>query len=115
VGVAIGTLAAKLYRTVYLAWYLSRNIIFRSLTIFFKYLLIDSLSAVGIVAATRWIQLTSVDYIAWFLMAAKVFAISCIVSIFIYSIFNPVIIYKAISGLSKRQDTILISRGEEDD
>ncbi len=29
IGVAIGTLAAMAYRTVYLAWYLSRNIIYR--------------------------------------------------------------------------------------
>ena len=42
IGVAIGTLAAMAYRTVYLAWYLSRNIIYRNLRHFLKHILTDA-------------------------------------------------------------------------
>lgn len=42
IGVAIGTLAAMAYRTVYLALYLRKNILYRKLRYFFKHLLVDA-------------------------------------------------------------------------
>jgi O-antigen/teichoic acid export membrane protein len=43
VGVSIGTLVAMLYRTVYLIFYLSDNIVYRAKTIFFKLITIDAI------------------------------------------------------------------------
>ena len=41
VGVAVGTLVAMIYRTCYLAWYISKYVIKRSLLFFVKYLCVD--------------------------------------------------------------------------
>ena len=41
IGVAIGTLVAMIYRTCYLAWYISRHVINRSLRPFVKHLCVD--------------------------------------------------------------------------
>lgn len=43
IGVTFGSLVAIGYRTVYLAFYLSKNILSRSIKIFFKHILIDSI------------------------------------------------------------------------
>lgn len=46
IGVAIGTLAAMAYRTIYLAWYLSRSILYRPLKHFLKHILTDTICVV---------------------------------------------------------------------
>jgi len=45
VGVALGTLVAMVYRTFYLAWYISKKILNRKMVCFYKLLLIDFLSS----------------------------------------------------------------------
>ncbi|WP_418747605.1 polysaccharide biosynthesis C-terminal domain-containing protein [Frisingicoccus sp.] len=87
VGVAIGTLAAMLYRTIYLAWYLSHNIINRKIILFIKHVLIDLLSIICIVFATRWICLGVLSYFNWIIMAIKVGIISLVISLLINIIF----------------------------
>ena len=76
VGVAIGTLVAMAYRTVYLAWYLRGNILFRPFRYFLKHLAVDGI-AVGICAATvllipDFFALTSVTHVGWLILAVKV-------------------------------------------
>ena len=53
VGVAIGSLASILYRTVYLAWYLSKNILRRSLRFFVKHMLVDLLCVAAVVLTVK--------------------------------------------------------------
>ena len=87
VGVAIGTLASMLYRTVYLAFYLSKNIMHRNIWHFIKYIGVDTLSAALMVLATCWIRLGELNYFSWVLMALQVGFISlgvCIVVNFIF-------------------------------
>lgn len=72
VGVAIGTLVAMSYRTIYFALYLKKNILKRSFRHFIKHMLIDLLSALLIVICTLSINLANVTYIEFFLMAIKV-------------------------------------------
>lgn len=81
VGVAIGTLVAMIYRTCYLAWYISRNVINRSLLPFVKHLFVDVISVVVFVWTVRSVLGCSADldvstYLEWFVLAAKVFALS---------------------------------------
>lgn len=46
VGVAIGTICAMLYRTIYLVLYLSKNILYRPTTIFLKHAVVDIITFV---------------------------------------------------------------------
>lgn len=72
VGVAIGTLAAMLYHTLYFGWYLRKNIIRRPLRHMLCHLFTDA--AVGVLAyfATKRFTMSAVSYGAWILYAFKV-------------------------------------------
>lgn len=72
IGVAIGTLVAMVYRTVYLAYYLSKNILMRKMNKFVKHMIVDVICVFISTIATRWCTLDDVSYINWFLMAIKV-------------------------------------------
>lgn len=72
VGVALGTLAAMVYRTLYLVWYLTRNIMNRPMKKFWKCLAVDAVT-VGLMAGVsfRFAHLCT-DYAGWFLMSLRV-------------------------------------------
>jgi O-antigen/teichoic acid export membrane protein len=72
IGVVIGTLVAMIYRTCYLAWYLSNNILSWSLKYFIKNLLMDVVVILVGVFTTHWIHLAKVSYLSWIEMALKV-------------------------------------------
>lgn len=83
VGVAVGTLAAMLYRTVYLAWYLKKAILYRPLWLFLKHLLVDALTVciavVPYLLLPRLFTLSAVSYGAWIVLALKT-AVLCILA-----------------------------------
>lgn len=80
VGVAIGTLVAMTYRTVYLAFYLRRNILMRPIKEFFKHMILDCFAIVASIIATSNIEMATNSYISWFVLALKVaFIVGCIV------------------------------------
>lgn len=87
VGVAIGTLVAMAYRTIYLAWYLSRNIINRNISSFIKHILVDALSAFVILFSTNWLLYLPNGYNAWIILAIKVSVIGLGVCILLNLIF----------------------------
>lgn len=76
IGVAIGTLAAMVYRTVYLAWYLSRNIICRPLWHFWKHILTDAACVVVLFGAMKlfpiFFAMRQISYASWIILAVKV-------------------------------------------
>ena len=76
VGVAIGTLAAMTYRTIYLVCYLSHQIIYRPIKFFVKHVVTDCLSVVlllGVIQAfSEYFQMAELSYIAWIGLAVKV-------------------------------------------
>ncbi len=72
VGVALGTLVAMLFHTMYLAWYLRKHIICRSFSKFVQHFLSDIATFVGGYTCTKWCAMQEVSYIAWFVYAAKV-------------------------------------------
>ena len=76
VGVAIGTLSAMAYRTVYLVFYLRRFILRRSVYCFVKHLLVDLLSVAPVVLVTTLLpdafSLAALTYSAWIVLAVKV-------------------------------------------
>ena len=76
IGVAIGTFAAMVYRTVYLAWYLSRNIIYRDLKHFLKHILTDIVCVIMLFSIVKlspaFFTLRQISYASWLLLAVKV-------------------------------------------
>lgn len=76
IGVVIGTIIAVTYRTLYFVWYLSRDILNRKLSFFFRQLIVDVIVCVIIIVSTQWISMGEIDYISWAIMAIKVGLIS---------------------------------------
>lgn len=79
VGVAIGTLISMLYQTVCLTGYCYKNILKRPYKIFVKQMGIDIVVYILIIISTRWVQLSSVSYISWIVLAV-------IVAVIVFSI-----------------------------
>ena len=72
VGVAIGTLAAMMYQTVWMAYYTSKNLIKWPFKKFLKQIVVDALTVILAVLASRWITMPSLSYVSWIVMAIKV-------------------------------------------
>ena len=87
IGVAIGTLVAMLYQTIWMAWYDSKNIISWPFKSFSKQLFVDALIFVLGVIATFNIPLRSITYSGWVLQAAVVFIVWLVIAIAINYIF----------------------------
>lgn len=87
VGVAIGTLVAMIYQTVWMAWYDSKNIINWPFKGFLKQCGVDVLTVLLASLATFKIPLLSVSYQAWLLQAAEVFSCWLIIVMLINYIF----------------------------
>lgn len=81
VGVAIGTFCAMFYRTCYLAWYISKNIIFRNLKYFALHGMVDILTVILIVFLTNFINKTVSDYWDWIILAIKCCSVAFVVVI----------------------------------
>lgn len=92
VGVALGTLVAMTYRTLYLVNYLRNNIINRSLKYFIKHMLIDVVIIVLSIILCQNINFQISNYIEWIVLAVKVTAIVLITG----SIMNFIGYYKFI-------------------
>lgn len=81
VGVAIGTLVAMAYQTVWMAIYNSKHLLNWPLRNFIKQMLVDVLTVViGVVTTFRCVM-HEVSYVAWFILALKVFGLWCMVVI----------------------------------
>lgn len=78
IGIAIGTLMAMAYRSVYLAWYLEHNIIYRPLKNFMKHLLVDIITFIIFMSSISLVDYGITSYINWIttaLVLAVVFLI----------------------------------------
>ena len=105
IGVAIGTLVAMVYQTIWMAIYNSKNLLKGTLSSFLKQVGVDLLTVASFYGATIWIKLRDISYLSWIIMAAEVaalaFAIVAIVNLIFYrqhvfSIFRS--IFKKRSG-----------------
>lgn len=90
-GVAIGSLCAMLYRTLYLVWYLSCNIINRKLPIFVKHIIVDAICVAALVITLylvpEFFTLQVVSYLGWFILAIKIGIVCVLESVIINFIF----------------------------
>lgn len=69
IGVAIGTLVAMLYRTIYLAWYLKNSILNRPFKYFLKHVVVDAAVIAVVIFSTRWISVAMTSWIDWLIHA----------------------------------------------
>ena len=87
IGVAVGTLAAMVYQTVWMAWYDSKNIIRLPFGNFLKQCGADILTVIISSIATYKIPLLSVSYMSWVLQAAEVFIVWLMIALVINLVF----------------------------
>lgn len=89
VGVAIGTLVAMLFQSVWMAYYNSKHIMKRSIKFFFKHIIVDGITVIIGSAFTFRIPLINVSYLAWLLLAVEVFLTWCVVVIIVNLLIYP--------------------------
>lgn len=91
VGVAIGTLVAMLYQTIWMAYYNSNNLLERPISVFFKQLSVDII-CVGFMFVVRFVfssmfTLGNVNYFSWALLGVKTVIIVLLIMVLINCIF----------------------------
>ena len=69
IGVAIGTLAAMAYQTVWLAIYDSKHFVFWPMKAVVKQFVVDSVTATCIVMLSGMLTMRSVSYLSWIILA----------------------------------------------
>ena len=79
VGIAIGTLVALLYQTLWMVVYDAKHLVERPMTDFLKQIAVDGLVVSLIYGATEWIELGSITYVGWIIMALKVGSIAALI------------------------------------
>lgn len=87
IGAALGTLFAMIYRTTYLAWYISKNILHRKIRLFVKHLIVDAISVITFFIITKalksYLIINEQNYLSWFILATKTFLIGLAITIMI--------------------------------
>lgn len=101
VGVAIGTLLAMFYQTVWMAAYSSKHLLKRSYDIFIKQLIVDvvTIVLVKIVTENKMFKLTNFTYTSWILLAIKTTLVGGAVVIFANLVFYRQYIYQIINKM----------------
>ena len=102
IGVALGTLAAMVYQTVWMAWYNSKNFIQWPMKNFFKQIGVDAVSAVCIFAVGSYFSLSAIGYVSWVILAIKVTACGIIVEAIVNYVFYREYMLKITQKMSRR-------------
>lgn len=98
IGVALGTLIAMVYQTVWLAIYDSRNLIKWPLKNFMKQILVDIITIVLGYFATKLFVMQETNYLAWCILAVK----NAIVWLAITGIINSVFYRDKVRGVVQK-------------
>lgn len=101
-GVTLGTLAAMVYQTVWMAWYNSKNFIQWPMKNFFKQMAVNAVSAVLIFIVSGYFTMTGVSYLEWVILAIKVTFIGIVVALLINYVFYKRFMLEITAKLMKR-------------
>ncbi len=94
IGAAIGTLAAMVYRTLYLVWYLSRDIMHRPMRKFWRSMGVDTAAVLLMTGVSFRMVHDCADYTQWFWMSLGVGLAALAVCILVNLVFNrPHMVY----------------------
>lgn len=102
IGVTLGTLAAMVYQTVWMAWYNSKNFIQWPMRYFFKQMAVNAVSAVSIFIVASYFTMTGVSYLEWVVLAIKVTVCGIFVAFLVNYIFYKEFMLKIADKLMKR-------------
>ena len=102
IGVAIGTLVAMAYQTVWMALYISKNIIMWPFKSFIKRLAVDVVEVVCVLISTYFYKSSVLDYFHWVILAAEVFFTAFAVIFVINYLFYPDLVKQLIRKLNTR-------------
>lgn len=103
VGVAIGTLIAMIYQTIWMAYYISKNLIKWPFKNFIKQMLIDIITISIIILLSYHLSLNSITYMSWIIMAVKVVIIALTVIFIVNFIFYRKKVLGLYSKITKRR------------
>lgn len=98
IGVTLGTLAAMVYQTVWMAWYNSKNFIQWPMRNFFKQMAVNAVSAASIFIVTSYFTMTGVSYLEWVVLAIKV----TVCGIFVVFLVNYIFYKEFISRIANK-------------
>lgn len=102
-GVAVGTLVAMLYRSCYLAYYLSKAILYRSFANYIRHMVVDIIVIAMVYFSTRWLLTEVSGYVEWILLAIKVFTIAAIEVIVVNAVLYRTEFRDAINAFVRRK------------
>ncbi len=102
VGVAIGTLIAMLYQTIWMAIYDSKNFVKWPINNFVKQFLIDFITAVLIILIGKIISINDITWAGWILYAIKVSLIAIVLILLINYIFYKSYIIKMFNKINRK-------------
>ena len=87
IGVALSTILAMGYRTVYLVYYISRKILKRDPLYFVKHIVVDIISVFSILCIVYRIDTNVTDYLQWIGVACLVAIVSAVVIVLVNIVF----------------------------
>ena len=103
VGVAIGTMCAMLYRSVYLALYTSKYILNRGYLKFLNRIIIDAISIMAIYESGRMIEIVPTTYLEWIMLAMIVSLLSILIMAIINFLFAKKYIVYGVEYLKNKK------------
>ncbi len=102
IGVAVGTLLAMGYQTVWMAWYDSKNLIHWPFSSFLKQMAVDIVTVVLCAIASQRFSMMTVSYFGWVINAIEVAIVWLIIMITINLIFYKDKVMKLVGGLKNK-------------
>lgn len=87
IGVAIGTLVAMTYQTVWMAIYNSRYLVKRKISVFLKQMMVDFLTVMFYTFIPFSYKLSSLTYYSWFFLALRTFICFAAITIIVNCVF----------------------------
>lgn len=103
IGVALGTMTAMAARTVYLAWYLSKNILYRKLKLFAKDMVLNIVFGLMLIAVlSNIIKISADNLLIWAVYAAVISIIIMLAVVAFNFTVNRSAIVTVIKGLKKK-------------
>ena len=101
IGIAVGTLIAYAYQTIWMMAYNSKNLLHWPIRRVIKQLIVDVVTVFLIYLATAWIKMSAISYLSWFNMAILVASIGFLITVIMAAVcYFPQLktIYRTIKG-----------------
>lgn len=104
IGVAIGTLVAMTYQTIWMAWYDSKHLLHRSLKYFAKQILVDSIIFICSFLTCKYLLNSDINSaIEWIVLAIEAMSIWFVISL----VFNTMFYSSQIKTLARNMNKIV--------